>query len=344
MKLVCLVGALAALSLNASATEADYFTRRVGYSNASATLDKKMTEVLRSIGKESSTCSDVDLHKAILNKLAGFVVAPVERWVNEVPDHFAPAFKDSIYAGLDSDARFLSWGCCAPVIKIGATLVSGDKLGHFVQSGFEMYYVVRSISRHPIADSRPDSAKMFDWYESAIASPEIEALKARLNVPPGGFDEDHVKAVADRLVVGVSHIQENGSWGLGFTGVKSYGDMAANFEGYQFWAQLTSGSNPYFRCSNHKWKMRRAFHWTEYVSDSWDEGINCNEYKTKHMQATVDYRVRKLAARHRWPASRCPVTPSSCSALALRYGDISETLLHPDCLKAAHTAFAESIR
>ena len=41
---------------------------------------------------------------------------------------------------------------------------------------------------------------------------------------------------------------EDGAYGLLMTGVKSYGDMAANYNGYRFWRELYLGNNPYFKC------------------------------------------------------------------------------------------------
>lgn len=69
-------------------------------------------------------------------------------------------------------------------------------------------------------------------------------------------------------------------YGINFSGVKSYGDMAANFSGMQFYMNLLHGDNKYLSCnqSTGKYKVERDFDWADYVNDSWDEGINCSKF------------------------------------------------------------------
>lgn len=98
---------------------------------------------------------------------------------------------------------------------------------------------------------------------------------------------------------------EDGIFGLVTTGVKSYADMATNYQGYVFWSQLTSGSQPYFHCdSKLGWVQDRKFTWADYVNPSWDEAINCSEMKPT-LQAKADAEIANRGMK-------CPLEPEKC--------------------------------
>jgi hypothetical protein len=115
---------------------------------------------------------------------------------------------------------------------------------------------------------------------------------------------------------------EDGIWGLATSGVKSYSDMTANYEGYLFWNELTQGTNPYVRCENGKqWVKARDFSWADYVSDAWDEAINCSEM-VPTLALKVEKRLEKMGLR-------CPVDPVKCQELGLL--DKAEFYVSPVC-------------
>lgn len=117
---------------------------------------------------------------------------------------------------------------------------------------------------------------------------------------------------------------EDGIWGMPFTGVKSYGDMATNYAGYRFWNQLHEGDQPYMRCEQgKKWVKLRDFSWAEYVTDGWDEAINCSEYSPT-LRAAVEKNLGTLGVE-------CPVKPESCRVLVGM--EHAEYWLSPVCRK-----------
>src|SRR5262249_15873179 len=132
----------------------------------------------------------------------------------------------------------------------------------------------------------------------------------------------------ERMILEISNVQENSWWGKTATGVHSYGDISANLEGFQFWSALVHGPHPYFTCTNGKWKKARIFQWETYVSDAWDEAINCNEYSGRWMNELIRWRVDRLARSQGWPSNRCPIEPQKCDALVLRYGPLSDLVLN----------------
>lgn len=131
---------------------------------------------------------------------------------------------------------------------------------------------------------------------------------------------------------------EDDFYGKITTGVKSYGDLAANYGGFLFWSQLTEGANPYFVCENDKWKQVREFRWGDYVTSAWDEAINCNEYTGETFQKAVATRARELEeadAKHgKNQRYKCPVSSNECIKLRKSYGRNASRLLSPECMSA----------
>ena len=119
---------------------------------------------------------------------------------------------------------------------------------------------------------------------------------------------------------------EDGVWGLATSGVYSYGDIAADYQGYRFWSQLTTGEHPYIRCDEKKgWVNERSFSWAEYVNPAWDEAINCSEMRPS-MQAKVDQHFKKHGLK-------CPMKPEVCTQIVAL--DHAEFFTGPKCQAAA---------
>ncbi len=127
---------------------------------------------------------------------------------------------------------------------------------------------------------------------------------------------------------------EDGIFGLTTSGVMSYADMAANYAGYLFWKELYSGEDPYFKCEEGKgWVQTRAFTWKDYVTDAWDEAINCSV-----MRPSLGQRVEMNLGK---VGMTCPVSISRCSALDQI--EFSDALVSPLCRAAANTQIHTTI-
>ena len=96
---------------------------------------------------------------------------------------------------------------------------------------------------------------------------------------------------------------------MSLTGVFSYADLAAGYAGYRFWTDLLSvggagslvagGTSPGF-------VLQRRFSFSSYVTDAWDEAINCSTFHPDlGKEVVVALEKRGL---------RCPVT--ACHHLA----------------------------
>ncbi|MCM2278210.1 MAG: hypothetical protein NDJ89_09050 [Oligoflexia bacterium] len=120
-------------------------------------------------------------------------------------------------------------------------------------------------------------------------------------------------------------LQERSGMGLGFTGVNSYADLAANFAGLRFYRNLVSGETPYFRCEGGRYVPARDFRWRDFVTEAWDEGLNCSTY-TSEMEESVRefFQERKTG---------CPVDDgAACRRMAAM--PCSYHFVNPECRKS----------
>ncbi len=141
----------------------------------------------------------------------------------------------------------------------------------------------------------------------------------------GYYDLVHKEGKSLEKVLMEDH-QEDGLWGLKTSGVKSYADMATNYQGYRFWNQLISGSNPYFRCDEKLgWVNHRTFTWADYVNPAWDEAINCSE-----MKPAIQSKVDRYLSSKGW---KCPIQPEAC--VKIMSLDHAEYYVSPQCQRAA---------
>lgn len=141
------------------------------------------------------------------------------------------------------------------------------------------------------------------------------------------FERVHISKKDINYVLATEH-GEDGLWGIDTSGVKSYADMAVNFQGYRFWYQLTEGTQPYVRCENSKkWVKARDFDFADYVNVAWDEGINCSEYRP-----ALATRVKQNMDQ---AGLSCPIRPMDC--LKVQQLEKSEFFISPACREAILT-------
>jgi hypothetical protein len=123
--------------------------------------------------------------------------------------------------------------------------------------------------------------------------------------------------------------QEQGSWGLASTGVKSYGDLSANWDGLNFYRQLLDGPQRYLTCENGQITIRRQFKIEEHVTKAWRESVNCSSYSNKDLAGRVARQLKK-------DGLTCPADTSSCKEITSHYAsdpDLQKAIVSPTCLK-----------
>lgn len=85
-------------------------------------------------------------------------------------------------------------------------------------------------------------------------------------------------------------------FGAETTGVYSFADLVANFQGLRFWNRILSEHPdpltesplaPYVLCENERWVIGDAFDWLDYVDPAWNESVNCSMLRTDALLGKV---------------------------------------------------------
>jgi hypothetical protein len=146
--------------------------------------------------------------------------------------------------------------------------------------------------------------------------------------------------------------QESGLFGYTTTGIFSFSDLVANFNGWRFWNKVLLKekdplkgvianffNKPYISCDiqiiasikNKKiikaWEYNTQFDLSDYIDGAWDEGNNCNSYENPIIEEKVALRIQNVS-----PDFSCPCTPEYCLAAHKKYGYYAQHVLHPYCL------------
>jgi hypothetical protein len=113
------------------------------------------------------------------------------------------------------------------------------------------------------------------------------------------------------------------------TGVFSYGDLSANFNGMRFWNHilqkrddilgLNEGYGPYVKCVKGSWKVVREnpIDLTKYIDASMDESINCNKFATKSGTRKYTKVVKNLSTDEQ--EFRCPMNQNRLQSILEKY-------------------------
>ncbi len=247
--------------------------------------------------REQVEAAESEIIEEFLRKSGGQLVAGYEAWVDETPVLEASRLSSpdgGVYRhrGVFNSVTRLFEGPfqfarISSTVKIGEHYIGSDKLGHFFSHGWDYYRSYRE---------------------------EIKRGAEALGPPSRQGEYGKVLRYADEQAAKIGVAQEEGSYGQGGTGVYSYGDLNANYQGMRFWADFIHGDRPFVTCDGGVWKVTaRAFDWNDYVSAAMDEGVNCSRY-----EGNTGYAVRKhVAELGLTPAGQawCPVEKDGCEKL-----------------------------
>lgn len=89
---------------------------------------------------------------------------------------------------------------------------------------------------------------------------------------------------------------EKGGVGYRTSGAVSFADLAANYSGYRFNAELMAGERPYFIRQGERLVQVRPFRSADWVEESWDEYLNPNLYRP-HTLAVIRLHLEENRAR-----------------------------------------------
>lgn len=130
-------------------------------------------------------------------------------------------------------------------------------------------------------------------------------------------------------------------YGLRTTGVYSWADLTANFQGMRMWNTFVSDypdiltrkkESPYFICEKDKWQVNRTFSWSHWIDMAWDEAINCSSFANKKLKESIDTVIETLQAKNNQNLS-CPIDFYSLIKLKSKYKEFSSLLLNLDLVR-----------
>lgn len=300
------------------ASETDNFTKRDLKTDAREWLNAQMNAAIQKAVQEADPNVAYSVHKNLFKSLGGLFWAKIEKWAE---DPKSPAehvkFEESIFRDVGevrgaSAARklFKFKDYYSPgIYRMGDTVFGADKLGHFLQLGYSMYLANGKKQNPQFKDVRPFHIRMAD----VISGDK----KYRNEATTRGIE----------LAYDYSLFEENGSWGMKGPMARSWADMAANVEGFKFWAELTGGPNPYVkRDANGRWIQARQFDWATYVSPAWDEAVNRTDYDPR-FSAQVEKRIQEAIKKGGY-------TLPSEQVVFDKYGSQAGKIFNNQCSKA----------
>lgn len=213
-----------------------------------------------------------------------------------------------------------TWAMTAPVDKCDVTLGRST----YRDMGWLDSPVLNTVGLHPVIN---------------IGGHHIGVDKLAHFMSEGlEYYKAEIKGASLNEILSIGLKEEEGIMGLMTTGIKSYGDLSANYFGYQFWRNLVRGANPYVKCENNRWVRVRDFHWEDFVTDMMDETINCNSYRAESIEKAVQIRTAQLYSNTHSPLNyACPVRQNQCAKLYqhLNNSKVASAIMHPRCLHEA---------
>lgn len=285
------------LTANALATEVDSITIRTVTEDATEVLDEEMNRRIAKAIKKANRwgrCSERRLYAALGDILrAGpegfFMVAPLENFAN--------------------------WSREVPK--------NGVARSESIYSSVRLHESV-PITLYPLG-------KVLRVNENIIAGDKFSHF---FNVGWTYYNIHYVDKEDVMVALDYGDTTERLIWGLLTTGVYSWADLSANFSGMRFWASvlaepdvLNRELDPLVKCESSKWVQDRQFTWNNWVSASWDEGVNCNTYAPRFADKIEDVNKARVAEG----LEICPMQPKACPAITKAAGPFSNKLIHPLC-------------
>jgi hypothetical protein len=124
------------------------------------------------------------------------------------------------------------------------------------------------------------------------------------------------------------------------TGVFSYADLAANFNGMRFWNHVllkrddimgkTHNLGPYVLCENNKFKLNKRIDFRLYYDAAHDEGINCSKFATQKGLDGFNQSLQELAHKDTSHTYHCPMDINLLNAAIKKYGEFSKYIINSE--------------
>lgn len=141
------------------------------------------------------------------------------------------------------------------------------------------------------------------------------------------FERYYLKQGSLDEAMALGHSKEHKLFGAWTTGVISYADLSANFNGMRFWNHLLQkredvlGQNlgPYIACQAGRWVQVKQVDLSHYIDRSFDESINCSRFRNKKLLQKVQ-KLLSVESEKTGVELTCPISREDIPALEDKYG------------------------
>ncbi len=324
------------LASSALATEVDNYTYHYTYQSLGDSLSKinALTNTIlknaASLANNNGSCSEMALYDAVNDTLGTNPWAKLEELIynDKTIAKQNLTRSQSIYHYVSPfDGPALYMADLGAIFDMNNVAVGTDKIGHFLAQGYEYFQMVYIEN---------------DLYKPALQSPSIfnsmkDMLKTAENIIFHPFEltnatpsDKETVLINKALDYGIG--LEEGMYGWATTGVKSYGDLIANFNGMLWWLNLTGLRKPsdkktIFECVNNRWELKLEMNWLDYIDPLWDESTNCSVYSSTTMSDSVGKVISELEKSQNKPFA-CPTFKDACK-YPDKYRQFASKLISP---------------
>jgi len=251
--------------------------------------------------RKNKQCNEELLYKGIKRNFWNHVTGDLVPWIthSKVLDIRKFNFKNSIYRDFSLKDAFL-------------------------------FHVIRAVSRSTVEGV---TIQVGPYY---VGSDKFEHFFAK---GFAYFEQMYLKNNGIQAALKIGHKSESGSLGLISTGVYSYADLTANFNGMRFWNHILQKNDdilgtqynfgPYVKCDRGSWVIVKNFQFLDYMDNAWDEAINCSKFKNSSILNKVKKQISNLENKSN-DAYQCPLLRhrKSLKLISNKYNQWSQVLLN----------------
>ena len=210
-------------------------------------------------------CDSDRLESALVGRLVGFIVGPLESLVNHSRslDVIRVPFEQSIYRDFQfKESPVISLTRrMATLVRIGDVYVGSDKFGHFFTEGHTYYRLYATAGRR-----------------SALTFGEVTESTFYGELTTGIFSFADLAA--------------------NLNGLRFWNEIEGRLPD-----PLTGRPvlQPYVECRLGRWHLTRRFDWRDYVDPAWDEAVNCSDFRNDELLQKVRRRIAAATGGRQCP-------------------------------------------